>query len=330
MTLTRAGLHRRLVLWAAGLSGAVALVLVAVVNFVIDATADEAVAERVETYATWSTVAAGAVMVVVATGLAAWASKRALEPVGEMARAASEWSEHALDRRFALGPPTDEIRDLGRTLDLLLDKVAQVIRGEQRLTSELAHELRHPLSAIRATADLMSMRPDLDPQMSEDVGEIVAWCEVMSTTISGLLDLARANDRRGSARVEEVVAIALHGRGGVTCGGDQAMVAAVPADLGARALGPVLDNALRLGSQVRVDAARQGQWIELRVSDNGPGVPDELAGSLFDPGVSGGAGSGLGLALARRVARSVGGDVRLEERPSGTGATFVVALPAAG
>jgi len=94
---------------------------------------------------------AGVVIVTLALVLTAWTSRRALAPVAQMARTAEQWSDRDLDRRFALGEPTNEIRALGHTLDGLLDRVAQAILAEQRLTSELAHELRTPLTAIQAS-----------------------------------------------------------------------------------------------------------------------------------------------------------------------------------
>lgn len=325
-------LRRRLILGAVALGTAVALVQAVVVHTVIDATAEEAIAERVEQYTVWSSVVAGVVMVALGTGLAAWASKRVLEPVAEMARTAADWSEHALDRRFDLGPPVDEIRALGGTLDGLLDKVSQVILGEQRLTSELAHELRNPLTAIRATADLIALRTDLDAQLRADVTDIVGACATMAGTMSGLLELARtAGPGRGeSAPLREVVDAALTSVDGervhVTCDAD--LRVGVPVDLGARALAPVLDNAARYAAHVSVRAVRDGSWVDVSVSDDGPGVPTALAAAVFDPGLSGGDGSGLGLALARRIARSVGGEVWLDQPAAGRGATFVVRLPA--
>ena len=125
--------------------------------------------ELSELYALLASVVLG-VLVVAATGVMAWrVTAQALKPVTVMAERASEWSEHDLERRFDLGDPTDELRALGHTLDGLLGKVARAIRAEQRLTSELAHELRSPLTAIAGTAELIAMRPDLDDQLREDV-----------------------------------------------------------------------------------------------------------------------------------------------------------------
>ncbi len=280
-------------------------------------------------------VAAGLLMVMLAVILAAWISRRALAPVQAMAETAHEWSEHDLDRRFGLGPPTDEIRALGQTLDELLDKVASAIRAEQRLTSELAHELRSPLTAIQATAELMAMRGDLDDQLREDVTDVLAECRAMGATMTVLLEISRrqASGARGEITSGPVLEDAVrerHPDAHLEVDLAQGLRVHLPADVALRALTPVLDNALRVARHVTLTstpAAAPG-LVALHVHDDGPGVAPALVDDLFEPGTTDrmGSGSGLGLSLARRVARSTGGDVSLvpEDR---AGATFVVTLP---
>src|SRR3982751_5025390 len=110
---------------------------------------------------------------------------------------AAEWSEHALPHRFALGPPTNELASLGNTLDQLLDRVASAIRGEQRLTAELAHELRTPLTNIQGSAGLALMRGVTDPEDREDFEEIAAAAREMGAVIRTLLDIARDGSGAG-------------------------------------------------------------------------------------------------------------------------------------
>jgi two-component system OmpR family sensor kinase len=92
-------------------------------------------------------------VVLVAFGLAArWLIDKALHPVSWMTRQAADWSDHDLDRRFAMGPARDELTQLACTLDELLDRLAASLRHEQRLSAEISHELRTPLSNIIAEA----------------------------------------------------------------------------------------------------------------------------------------------------------------------------------
>lgn len=274
-------------------------------------------------------LAAGALMVLLATGAAAWISRRALAPVGEMAHTAQEWSEHDLERRFALGEPHDEITALGRTLDGLLARVATAIRTEQRLTGELAHELRTPLTTVSGIAELMAMREDLDDQLHEDIADIQAACRDMSMTVRVLIDLARSDTTHGDCTVADIgEALAQHYRDSPALTLDLASSLRVAAPLAAaiRALTPVIDNALELAGAARVAAATREPEVVLTVSDTGPGLSPDLVGDVFEPGVST-RGSGLGLALARRVARSLGGDVVLVGAQDGC--TFEVRLPGA-
>jgi signal transduction histidine kinase len=288
--------------------------------------------ERDERAALAVSIAAGATLVLLAAALTAWTTRRALAPVRAMALTAEEWSEHALDRRFLLGPPTDEIRALGHTLDGLLDKVAHAIRTEQRLTSELAHELRTPLTAILANAELVAAQPGLDAQGREDVAEIAAACRSMADTIAVLVDLAREQGRpdpsiEGTGRqIADGLTQQFARQPGLRVALPSGLRVWASTTVVLRALTPIVENALRLADNVAVTAVARGAVVDLVVQDDGPGVDRMLLPRLFEPGASVG-GSGLGLALARRVARSAGGDVTYQADP-GPGATFVLSLPA--
>jgi two-component system NtrC family sensor kinase len=87
-------------------------------------------------------------------------------------------------------------------------------------------------------------------------------------------------------------------------------------------------DAMPDGGRLRVATQRVGQWVELRFSDTGPGVPPDLHERIFEPFVSYGKrqGAGLGLAIARRIVREHGGEIGLDEL-SKEGATFVVRIP---
>ena len=175
------------------------------------------------------------------------------------------------------------------------------------------------------------MRPGLDPATREAFAQIAEAGRRMADTVTALVDLARsgADSFAETSTIDEVVAAA--GPEGVDVNlspADRAVVVALPTALAARALAPVLDNARahRL-DRVSLRAASGADHVDLIVEDDGPGISDEDADGLFVPGVRSGAstGAGLGLPLARRIARAAGGDVRWE--PSLTGARFVVRLP---
>ncbi|MBC7680322.1 MAG: HAMP domain-containing histidine kinase, partial [Pseudorhodobacter sp.] len=224
------------------------------------------------------------------------------------------------------------------TLDTLLDKVAVAIHSEQRLTSELAHELRTPLTSVQGTADLMAMRADLGPELGEDVEAIRAGSRRMAETITALLELARSSANvvaAGSCDLREVLDDVLadlgERRSVVVLDVPTGVRLGLPRALARRAVGPVVDNAVRLADAVQLSLLDHGRpgHITLAVDDDGAGIDADIRDRIFEPGETTGSGSGLGLPLARRIARSAGGDVRLvaHARDRETVTRFVVELP---
>jgi len=288
--------------------------------------------EEAEFYALIVSLTTGAIATAAAAALAAWVTTRALRPVTVLATTAADWSEHDLTRRFALGPPTNELTALAGTLDTLLDRVTAAIRSEQHLTSELAHELRTPLTTIQGNADLALMGNDLSPSAREYVNEISAASHRMTSTIATLLELARTERDVAESAVSSLIDVVDEVVQGTPT--DVAMDVGVPDlrlgmphVLAVRTLAPVMANAARFAtSAVRIYVDPEGTSVNLVVEDDGPGVQGDFE-RIFEAGTTagGGSGAGLGLALARRVARSCGGDVELTR--AGNPTRFTVRLP---
>jgi two-component system OmpR family sensor kinase len=265
--------------------------------------------------------------------VAAWTVRRTLAPVQSMASRAEDWSEHDLDARFDATGTDDEFAQLGHTLNVLLDRVAGALRTEQQLTSELAHELRTPLTAIRGEAEL-SLMADLPAAAADRQRRVIDIVDRMSQTITSLLALARG-DHRGDARTTsaDVVALALdHGPSADGIVIDSAGVThdeiPTPRDLAARALAPVFENAVtHAAGRVEISSRVTDRAVEIHVSDDGPGITTDDPEALFESGrrSADSMGAGLGLTLSRRVARSLGGEVRIASLSSPT--TFVVSFP---
>ena len=289
--------------------------------------------EAGEGYALALSVASGVLVVAFSGLVASWVARRALRPVAEMATTASSWSQHDLGRRFDLGPPTTELTALGATLDGLLDQVAATIRAEQRLTAELAHELRTPLTTIQGLTDLTLLRDDLHADARRQMEEVAATTRQMSQTVTTLLNVARAEAPDAStASLRDVVTSALAAVSSHDTSGPSPTMRVevtdhrlgVPHDLAVRAVVPVLDNAVsHAASTVVLTSGPTHRGLTcLVVEDDGPGIG--LDGDIFEPGVST-RGTGLGLALARRVARAAGGDVVLASEAAPT--RFEITLP---
>jgi signal transduction histidine kinase len=267
--------------------------------------------------------------------IAAWTVKRTLGPVESMSTQARDWSEHDLEARFDTTGADDEFGRLGRTLNVLLDRVAGALRSEQQLTSELAHELRTPLTAIRGEAEL-SMLVSPSPEVTARLGRVVELVDRMSTTITSLLAIAR-NEARLDARTTATVLVEAvlehHADGpGVAIShdgvGDVEM--SVPTELAVRALAPIVENAfIHARTSVTFRAAATERSVAITVSDDGQGIAQDDLEAVFRSGERGAGsdGAGLGLALSRRVARTLGGDVRITS-PSGP-TSFTLTLPRA-
>lgn len=290
--------------------------------------------EATQLYVIVGLVVLGLVVTAGTGALAAWTVGRTLDPVNSMASRAEDWSDRDLESRFDVGSTEDEIAHLGNTLNLLLDRVATTIRGEQRLTSELAHELRTPLTAIRGEAEL-GLMASKDPATQDRMARIVASVDRLSTIITTLVEIARGQEGNGSrARVAEVVRRIFDDQQlppttKVTTGGIAAdLEVAAPAELVERALAPLIDNAVKYAkSSVSVAAGIRERSVVITVVDDGPGVELDDLDDVFEAGARSDAstGAGLGLALSRRVARTLGGEIRLVSRADPT--TFALELP---
>jgi len=298
--------------------------------------------EQTERSALLASLAFAAVLLVVSWGAARWLLRSALEPVAEMTAQAEAWSEQDLDRRFAKGDPYDDLSRLAFTLDRLLDRIAASLRHERRFSAELSHELRTPLAKVTAEAEL-ALRRTRDPGEYRRVLDVILTnARHIDRIIDTLLAAARQEaaprgfaDAGAVARaaVESVAPTGDH-RIELALDSEQPLRIGVDADLAERILYPVLDNACRYGrSNVRLSVARDDGSVLFTVTDDGPGVPGDELESIFEPATRGAAGrssgpsAGLGLALARRLARSVSGDV--QAAASDDGGRFVVRLPTA-
>jgi signal transduction histidine kinase len=273
-----------------------------------------------------------------------WILGKALLPVSRMTEDASKWSDSDIDRRFDFGEPYDELTRLGATLDALLDRLASSLRHEQRLTAELSHELRTPLARIAAEAELALNRPREPEDYRASIEAIRRNADQMTRTIDALIAAARQDARleRTTSDARDAVELAVvAAREAAEARGvevrvtvpDAPLMVAVESDLLERIVQPVLDNAVRYGQTVvGVDLGRNGASAVIAVADDGPGVDAEERERIFEPGARGEAGrstqgAGLGLALARRLARSAGGDVTVSEDHGG--GAFAVKVPLA-
>jgi two-component system, OmpR family, sensor kinase len=208
----------------------------------------------------------------------------------------------------------------------------------------MSHELRTPLAKVRAEAEL-SLRRERGPEEYRQALEtIVSNAKQMTTTVETLV--AASQQESGLARGHCDASTVIESLVESSCGSfgksrerleastsDAHLVLRVEADVAARILQPVVENACRLArSAVQVNAQRADGGIDICVDDDGPGVREDERERIFEPGSRGSAvagdghaGAGLGLALARRLARAAGGGIAV--RPASDGGHFTVRMP---
>jgi signal transduction histidine kinase len=283
--------------------------------------------------------AAVAVLLVVIVHLVLRANvTRALRPVQQMTAQAGRWSDDDVQRRFGAAPRPAELAELAETLDQLLDRLAAVIRHEQRFSEELSHELRTPLARVQAEIDLLTAHRRSDVEVREAYLAIDRSTRAMASILDTMMSAARsaASAAVGRCRLDEVLARVVDPDGRddetlmvVDC--PPGLVVGVDADVVLRALSPVVVNARRFAhSRVDVRAARSKEGVVVTVGDDGPGMTEEVAARAFEPGFRGDPedghpGAGLGLALVRRLVVAAGGTV--QATPSPAGGRVTVTLP---
>jgi two-component system, OmpR family, sensor kinase len=266
----------------------------------------------------------------------------ALAPVARMTTQAAEWSDTDAERRFDMGQPKDELTQLAATLDGLLDRVATSLRHEQRFSAELSHELRTPLASVIAEAQFGLRHAGSIEQYRSGYETVLASAQQMTRTLDTLVAAARAEVQvRGTGDAAAAAHAAAQGSASLAAERAVAITVVDPrapvrlgveADVAERVLAPLVENGARHGeSSVTITIERGERSVQFFVQDDGRGVSEDARDQIFEPGWRGdssnGDGAGLGLPLARRLARAVGGDVTLEASTSG--ARFRARLPVA-
>lgn len=244
----------------------------------------------------------------------------------------------------------------GEEAERALAETARVTEARAHLLRGVSHDVKNPLGAARGYAELLEtgIKGPLNEGQTRFVAGIRRSIDAALAILADLLDLARADS--GGLSVERVPVDLARVAGEAAEDHRPSAVAAghaiectmtgpvrVYTDPGRvrQVLGNLLSNAIKYtpapgritvhAARVDADAARPGDWAVVRVTDTGPGIPPEKRESVFDEFSrlhDGTAiqGHGLGLAISRRVARLLGGDLDVGGR-DGEGATFTLWLP---
>ena len=239
-----------------------------------------------------------------------------------------------------------EIRPLVERLNALFARIAESMQSERRFTSHAAHELRTPIAAIRAQAEVARDVPD--PAIrSAALAHVIEGCDRAARLVDQMLLLARIDEHATpgalpTARLDRIAArvIADLAPGALEQGvslelaTEEAVTVAADATLLEVLLRNLIDNAVRHGGPpgpVEVHCRRDEHGAVLEVTDRGPGVVrdeiESLGRRFFRASGASGPGSGLGLSIVQRIAEHSGGSVLYRRGPDDRGLVVELRFP---
>ncbi|MEJ7707673.1 MAG: ATP-binding protein [Nocardioidaceae bacterium] len=287
-------------------------------------------------------LAAGYPLVLVVVGGACyWVTGRSVAPVEAMRRRVAAITATDLSARVPVPGGGDEISQLATTMNAMIARLEAASTAQRRFVADASHELRSPLSTIRATHEIAAAHPD-STQWSVAGPDVLAELDRVDRLVGDLLLLARADERglilqtrdvdlddlvlTEAARLRRVgsAEVAVHAPP-VRVVGDSHHLA--------RAVRNLTDNAARHAvGRIELRLSNQSAVAAIEVVDDGPGIDPAERERVFERFVrldqsrtrdSG--GTGLGLAIAREIARAHRGDVVVAN--SSSGARLVLTLP---
>ncbi len=292
------------------------------------------------------------IMTVISVVLGWLVAGRALRPVREMTAAAQRISEDNLHERLAVRGPTDELKELGDTIDGLLERLEVAFNAQRRFVANASHELRTPLTTMRASLDVALAKPEpAPPQTVALAGRLRAELDRIDKLLEAFLVLARAQHRSlpgqavmpldyivRSALADQAAAIRAmrltvqdtSAQGGAWVAGSQALLT--------RMVENVIDNAVchnTAGGWIVITTSATDGRARLIVENGGEVLDQRQVAELSQPfrrleadRIGTDKGSGLGLSIVAAIAEAHAGTLGLLARPGG-GLRASVELPAA-
>lgn len=291
--------------------------------------------------------------VILTLALGSWLVRGSLRPIAEINRAAQRISGTDLDADIPTTGSGDELDQLANTLNDMVARIRRSVERMQRFSANAAHELRTPLNALRSRLEVTLENQRSSDEYRKILGETAEQVAGLSDSVHAMLRLAQSEaglapehrvavpiaplleevaDFFGPLAEEQGLALELGPVGAGTVSGEPAWLRQAVANL--------VDNAIRYtpeGGVIRLAAQREegGRSVVISVADTGPGILAAELERIFEPfhrlrgEQAPGSGAGLGLAIAREIARAHGGDVAVESAP-GRGSRFSVRLPLVG
>ena len=285
-------------------------------------------------------------VLLVTIGLGTLLARRSLRPLEEMNSTARRISGTHLEETIPTTGSGDELDALAHTLNEMIGRIRRSVDRMRRFSGNAAHQLRTPLNALRSRLEVTLEQPRSAEEYQKIIAETVHEMSVLSESVHGLMRLSQseaglAPDQRQPVAIvpllEEVAEFfePLASEAGLALACELPDEAVVPGDASwlHECFANLVHNAILYspeGGTIHVRAHLDDAQLTVEVADEGIGIAPEERTRIFEPfhRVSSGTapGVGLGLPLAREIARAHGGDIRVESE-LGVGSTFFVTLP---
>jgi heavy metal sensor kinase len=275
--------------------------------------------------------------------------RKALEPVDQMTASAELISLHNLKERLPHIRTGDELERLANSLNRMIERLQDSLQQNRRFIADASHELRTPLTIMRGELEHMVESSHSRPEWQHSAASVLEEVERLTRIVEGLFAISRldAGEAQAEWRPFDLASLAGETAGqmsllaedkGITITTETASNVMMLGDRSRmkQVIVNVLDNAIKFtgdGGNVHISVERVGGMVELRVADNGVGIPVEAQSRVFDrffrvdsARSRDNGGAGLGLAIVKSICLAHGGEVCLNSVP-GEGTIFTIKLP---
>jgi two-component system osmolarity sensor histidine kinase EnvZ len=213
-----------------------------------------------------------------------------------------------------------EVRQAATAFNRMQARIHRFLAQRTEMLAGVSHDLRTPITRLRLALAMLPNTPELAP----DIADMTADVSEMERMVTGYLAFARGEGSEQAqlvdlpAMLEDVASAARRAGAKVELDTPPNITVHLRPDAARRAVTNLVDNARRHATQVRLSVQPHGRNVSVVVDDNGPGIAPDRRESVFKPFESGSLdGTGLGLTIARDIARAHGGEIHLEESPLG-------------
>lgn len=272
---------------------------------------------------------------------------KSIEPIQQIIQKTNQITRSNLNERVPLAEPNDEIGQLTRSINELLDRLESALTREKQFTSDASHELRTPLSVLRGTLEVLIRKPRTSEEYVDKIKTAFQSIDRMSATIDQLLALAR--EEKGKNQVleelelitflEEIAdqsSMDLHRKISFRCESGVPVFVRTNEKSLQMILNNLIQNAVKYsvsGSEILVKTGMQNSLPYIEICDAGMGISKEHLEKIFDPffrekevidhSIP---GLGLGLAIVKKLAQEAGIAISVSSE-KGKGSVFRLDFP---